>query len=107
MSGIKPIDLTEFYRLLHGRGLSTEILAERIGVSGGTVRKLIGGFKPRRGAVWVAILRRLTPGEKALLFRVEQSPTWNSHVAARRETFTPEKAAQIAAAKRARELVSA
>lgn len=106
MSGIKPQELTEFYWLLRDRGVTTDSLAAELDVSGSLIRKLIGGFKPRRGPVWRALLSRLEPRERELLLRVEQSPTWNMHTAKRRIVFTPEKAAEIVAAREQREAVA-
>ncbi len=78
MSGIKDQALTEFYRSLHGRGMKTAQLAEKLEVSGGTVRKLIGMHAPRGGATWRFLLALLTEKERELLQSMEQSSTWNS-----------------------------
>jgi hypothetical protein len=78
MSGIKPSELTEFYRSLHGRGMTTDSLAEQLDVSGSQVRKLIGMHAPRGGATWRFLLGLLTPEETKLLLAMEQSSTWNA-----------------------------
>lgn len=77
MSGLKDQALTEFYRSLHDRHQTTELLAEKLDVSGGTVRKLIGMHAPRGGATWRFLLALLTDRERELLQSMEQSSTWN------------------------------
>ncbi len=96
MSGIKPQALTQFYRLLHDRGCSTNSLAAELGVVGGTVRKLIGQLSARRGPTWRALCRLLSEAEKAELARVEQCPTWNARQRAKRPVWTPEKRKLVA-----------
>ncbi len=78
MSGLKPLPLVEFYWSLRGRGMTTGKLAEEIGCSGGAVRRLIGHMRRRRGPIWHSLLILLTPEECALLWKVEQSSTWNT-----------------------------
>jgi DNA-binding CsgD family transcriptional regulator len=78
MSGIKEKALTDFYRSLHDRRQTTELLAAKLDVSGGTVRKLIGMHAPRGGATWRFLLALLTDREKELLQSMEQSSTWNT-----------------------------
>jgi hypothetical protein len=107
MSGIKPQELTRFYALLRERGLTTDLLAEQLDVSGGVVRRLIGGFRPRRGPTWRAFLRLLTDDERKLIFDVEQCPTWNVRQSEKRPVMTPEKDAVLRAAKQPRQLVDA
>lgn len=75
---MKPAELTEFYRSLHGRGKKTEDLAADLGVAGSTVRKLIGMHAPRGGATWRFLLALLTERERELLQRMEQFSTWNT-----------------------------
>ena len=98
MSGIKPLPLTEFYRALHARGLSTELLAEQLGVAGGTLRRKIGGLARRQGPVWRGFLDLLTERERALLAEVEQCSAWNISQAAKR----PRLGFEVQAALRAR-----
>ncbi len=90
MSGLKPMELTEFYRSLHSRGKSTKILAAELGVSGGQVRKLIGMHAPRGGATWRYLLALLTERERALLEGMEQSSTWNTRRRAKQQIFSHE-----------------
>lgn len=99
MSGLKPRAMTEFYSRLHRRGLSTTVLAETLDVSGAVVRRLLAGLRPRRGPTWRALLALLSAEEKQLLLSVEQCPTWNARQSRKRPVWTPEKAAEIAAAK--------
>lgn len=90
MSGIKPHALTEFYRSLHDRGLSTEILGEQIGVSGATIRKLIGMLKRRRGLTWRRLQNHLTERERQLLADVAQCSPWNNRQEGKRPRWTRE-----------------
>lgn len=90
MSGIKPLALTEFYRSLKARGVTTDDLAERIGVSGATVRKLIGLLKRRRGLAWRRLQSHLTDREKQLLADVEQCSAWNIRQSEKRPKWTYE-----------------
>lgn len=91
MSGLKPQALTEFYRSLSARGVTTDILALQIGVSGATVRKLIGLLKRRRGLVWRRLQNHLTDREKQLLADVEQCSSWNISQSKKRPRWTHEK----------------
>ncbi len=84
MSGMKPLALTEFYRRLHARGVATNDLAFVLGVSGGTVRKLLGGIKARRGPTWKGLQEILLDEEKVLLATVEQCSTWTAQQHAKR-----------------------
>lgn len=98
MSGYRPRALTEFYDSLHRRGVDTESLAFELDVSGGAVRRLLAGLRPRRGPIWKGILARLTPAEITLLETAEQCPTWNaSRQRRKREIWSTEKAQRIAA----------
>lgn len=90
MSGIKPQSLTEFYRSLKARGVTTDDLALRVGVSGSTVRKLIGLLKRRRGLVWQRLQNHLTERECQLLADVEQCSSWNIRQTAKRPKWTYE-----------------
>lgn len=101
MSGIKPLELTEFYRSLHARGESTNGLANQLNASPAVVRKLIGMLRRRRGMVWDGLLRLLTDREKALLLDVEQCSAWNVAQVAKRPKWTSEKAAAIGVSARA------
>lgn len=96
MSGIKPLELTEFYRALHARGESTDGLAKQLRASPAVVRKLIGMLSRRRGAVWRGLLELLTARERALLFDVEQCSAWNTQQAAKRPRWNDAKEAAIA-----------
>ena len=90
MSGLKPIQLTEFYRQLHGRGQDTTTLAKLTGLARPTVSRILNGAR-RRGPSWAKIARHLTPAEIKLL-DVAHSSTWNT---ARRPRWTPEKSRQL------------
>lgn len=95
MSGIKPQPLTEFYRALHARNESTDTLAAALGVSGGAVRRVLGGLR-RRGHLWRRLVPLLTDRERTLLANVEQCSAWNARPAARhRPTWTAEKAESL------------
>ena len=96
MSGLKPIPLQEFYRSLHGRGLTTDLLAQDLGVSGAKLRKLIVCLQPRRGLAWRGLLERLNERERALLLSVEQCETWNIRQRAKRPVWTMEKLSGLA-----------
>lgn len=91
MSGIKPVALTEFYRSLRARGVTTDTLAAELHVSGAVVRKLIGGLKRRKGRVWEALFDLLNDKEKALLRTVEQCSAWNISQARKRPVWTAAK----------------
>lgn len=92
MSGIKPAALTEFYASLHDRGVTTDILADAVGVSGGAIRRLITCHRRRRGPTWDNLCLWLTAREIQLLETVEQSSTWNM----KQPLWTPEKAQRLA-----------
>lgn len=97
MSGIKPIELTEFYRSLRARGESTDGLAKKLNASPAVVRKLIGMLKRRRGFVWQGLLKLLTRRERKLLLHVEQCSAWNIRQQGKRPKWSTEKAAAIEA----------
>jgi transcriptional regulator with XRE-family HTH domain len=66
MSGIKPLELNQFYRKLHARGMTTTKLAELVGRARPTLSRVLNGYR-RRGPVWLRIRQHLTPDEIALL----------------------------------------
>lgn len=105
MSGIKPLELTEFYRRLHsrrapsGRRMDTFVLADLSGMSRPTVTRILNGSR-RRGPSWPKIARHLTPEELALL-DVAHFSTWNTQRAARRSRWTAEKAGILGPAEEA------
>jgi hypothetical protein len=88
MSGMKPLPLTEFYRSLRARGATTDTLAAALGVSGGAVRRILGGHR-RKGHLWPKLARLLTERELRLLADVEQCAAWNTRRAAKRPRWTP------------------
>lgn len=92
MSGLKPLALTQFYASLHDRGVTTTVLADAVGVSGGAIRRLITGHRRRKGPTWENLCQWLTPREIGLLNTVEQSSTWN----VKQPLWTPEKAQRLA-----------
>jgi hypothetical protein len=87
----KPPELYQFYRSLHARGESTELLAVKLNVSGSVVRRLIGLLRRRRGRVWNELLAMLTPPERELLSRASSSPEWSATQAKKRPIWNPEK----------------
>jgi hypothetical protein len=103
---LKPTALSDFYRKLHARGESTATLAEKLGVSGGAVRRLTGGFR-RRGPLWKRLTALLTDDERALLDYVERCTTWNAERASRRPRWTPEKQAAFGLAYQSRRAADA
>lgn len=96
MSALKPLELAQFYGLLHDRGESSESLAKKLNVSASVVRKLIGLLKRRRGLVWDGLLKLLTEEEKRLLLTVEQCAAWNISQTKKRPIWTAEKVAGLA-----------
>jgi hypothetical protein len=96
MSALKPLELAQFYRLLHERGESSETLAQKLNASPAVVRKLIGLLKRRRGMVWDGLIKLLTAEEKRLLLAVEQSSAWNISQSKKRPVWTAEKVAGLA-----------
>jgi hypothetical protein len=96
MSALKPLELAQFYRLLHLRKQSSATLADKLNVSPAVVRKLIGLLKRRRGLVWERLLGLLTDEEKRLLLTVEQCSAWNISQTKKRPVWTPEKVAGLA-----------
>lgn len=87
----KPPELFAFYRALHARGESTEGLAQKLNVSGGVVRKLIGMIRRRRGRTWEGLLALLAPEEKQLLLQASESAEWSAAQSAKRPRWSPEK----------------
>lgn len=88
----KPPELFAFYNALHERGVKTDQIAKEIGVSGGAVRRLIGGHRKRRGPIWNQLLGKLTPREIELLdaaVAADRRPT-------KQPLWTPEKAQRLA-----------
>jgi hypothetical protein len=95
MSGIKPAPLTEFYRSLKERGVRTEDLAATLGVSGGAVRRILGGHR-RKGPLWRRLAPLLSERERQLMADVEQCSAWNMKRLSKRPHWTPEKSALLA-----------
>lgn len=98
MSGLKPPQMSDFYRSLRGRGVTTEILADLIGVSRPTLCRVLNGGR-RRGPVWAKVEPLLTPQELGLLDvahchpwnkkRAEKRPRWSKPLLQRlREYFS-------------------
>ena len=96
MAGFKPPQLSEFYRSLHARGLSTSDLAAAIGRKHCTVSRVLNGAR-RRGPVWAKLQLLLTANELSLL-DVAQSSTWNTHRLAKRPRWTEDKRSTLTAA---------
>ena len=93
MSGLKPQAMTEFYRAMHARGVTTETLAAQLGVSGGAVRRILSGHR-RSSVLRKRLETLLTERERTLFAGVEQSSTWNT----KRPRWTAEKAAALSTA---------
>lgn len=99
MSGIKPIELTQFYSRIEARGITVLKLCEICGRSRPTVTRMLNGSR-RRGPVWKKIEAALMPEELALLdvalcspwnsARVAKRPVWNAaKIAGSRSNFHP------------------
>ena len=100
MSGLKPQPLTEFYRSLRARGLTTDTLAASLGVSGGAVRRILGGHR-RKGPLWTRLAPLLNAREIQLLRDVEQCSAWNTKRLSKRPKWTAAKASLFGAPGRA------
>lgn len=96
MSGFKPPELSEFYRLLHNRGVDTATLANAIGVSRPALTRVLNGAR-RQGPIFKRVAALLTPRELRLL-HVAHSSTWNTRRVEKRPRWTAEKAASVGAA---------
>ena len=94
MSGLRPIQMEQFYRRLHNRGLDTTELAKRVNASRPAVTRVLNGAR-RRGPLWVKLLTHLLPEEVALL-DVAQSHPWNNRRVNNRPKWTAEKAEALA-----------
>src|SRR6185437_8383075 len=95
MSGLRPVELDQFYRRLHDRGLSTTALALQVGRNACTVSRVLNGSR-RKGPLWRRLSALLTIEEKQLL-HVAESSTWNKKRVESRPRWTPEKATSLAA----------
>lgn len=86
MSGMKPPEMSQFYRLLHERGLTTDALAEQVNVGRPTLCRVLNGAR-RRGPVWRRVVKLLTEEEITLL-NVAQCSPWNKSRVAKRPKWT-------------------
>jgi hypothetical protein len=77
-TGCKPVEMYEFYRSLHARGVTMTDLAKRLNVSRSVLAKLVTLLKRRRGKTWDALLALLTDKERDLLKCAAASEEWNS-----------------------------
>jgi transcriptional regulator with XRE-family HTH domain len=77
MSGIKPVELTLFYRALRARGLSQAKLADLAMTNRAHLSQVLTGKRPGRHT-WRRIARFLEPEELALL---QHRSTWKTEVA--------------------------
>lgn len=82
MSGLRPFEMTQFYRRLAERGLCTADLAAQVGVTRQALCRVLNGAR-RRGAIWKRVAALLTPEERHLL-DVALCHPWNSRRVARR-----------------------
>ena len=87
MSGIKPIDLTRFYRKLHANGSTVEKLAEKLYSNRAHLTQVLNGTRPG-GQTWRKLARVLTTDELALLGRDEHGKKLPSPAAVPRETLS-------------------
>lgn len=94
MSGLRPVELDQFYRRLHDRDLSTVALAKLVGRNACTVSRVLNGSR-RKGPVWARIKEHLLPEEIELL-HVAECSTWNKKRVENRPKWTPEKAEALA-----------
>jgi transcriptional regulator with XRE-family HTH domain len=93
VSGIKPIEQTQFYRRLRERGMTIEKLMEHTGRSRVTVTRVLNGSR-RRGPVWAKIKPLLAPDEIALLDVAHCSP-WNIRKVEKRPVWSPPLAKKL------------
>jgi hypothetical protein len=75
MSGLKPPEMSAFYRKIQARGLTTEILANQLSVTRPALCRVLNGSR-RRGFIWKKVTELLTPEELALLDVAHRHP-WN------------------------------
>lgn len=94
MSGLKPPELSRFYRRIDARGLTTTVLAESVGVSRTALCRVLNGSR-RRGPIWRRVAPLLTAEEIALLDVAHRHP-WNRKRLLARPKWS--KAAQFFAA---------
>lgn len=80
MSGLKPIDLTRFYRSLHARGLTITELAESLNCGRSHLSQVLNGSRTGK-PTWrkIEAAELLTPEELELLGRSVPRET-NPHV---------------------------
>jgi hypothetical protein len=93
MSGLKPVEMSEFHRRLRARGMSINALADAVARDHSTVSRVLNGAR-RRGPIWRRLEQLLMPAELALL-DVAQASTWNKKRAVKRPRWTPAKAAEL------------
>lgn len=93
MSGLRPIELDQFYARIHARGLNTTALAEAVGRNPCTVSRVLNGSR-RKGPIWHRLKSFLTEQEIALL-NVAEGSVWNKKRVENRPKWTPEKADKI------------
>lgn len=94
MSGLRPVEMDQFYRRLHGRGLDTAGLADLVNASRPAVTRVLNGAR-RRGPLWLKVAAHLQPAEIALLDVAHCHP-WNNKRVEKRPKWTPEKAEAFA-----------
>lgn len=75
MSGLKPPELSAFYRSLHARGYNCDTLAAKVGVGRASLSRVLNGSR-RRGPIWNRVVAHLTPEELKLLDVAHRHP-WN------------------------------
>lgn len=83
MSGIKSQDVTQLYRLLHARGLTTSLLADRIATNRAHLTQVLNGSRPaltrhgRPSSTWRRLVRVLESEAPEALLHLQQCSTWN------------------------------
>lgn len=89
MSGLRPVEMDQFYHRLHDRGLSTTELARMVGRNACTVSRVLSGSR-RKGPLWRRLSALLTEEERQLL-HVAECSAWNKKRVENRPKWTPEK----------------
>ncbi len=89
MSGIKPIDLTNFYRSLHARGQTITDLAEALNCGRSHLSQVFNGKRPGT-PTWRKIEKAelLTDHELRLLGRLPAEPAADAGDSVPRATFS-------------------
>lgn len=87
---MKEQALTEAYRMMHGRGVTTQSIAEAICTSRAYVSRVLTGHE-RRGATWRRVRALLTPPEIALLEAVPEREPQATEIRSQRSEIRSQK----------------